>query len=78
MSGPKTIHGWPELAEVEDSPTHSLDIDVKGCNGWIISKETGEHEYYLSTHTFYGSKYRYSTALLERCGFNVEITNWDA
>lgn len=32
---------------------------------------------YLSTHTFYGKQYKYSTELLQKFGFDVEIDNWD-
>lgn len=36
-----------------------------------------DHHQYLSTHTFYGSEYKYSTELLQRFGFDIEIDNWD-
>ena len=32
---------------------------------------------YLSTHTFYGNNYMESTNILQACGFDVEIDNWD-
>lgn len=35
------------------------------------------HHVYLSTHTFYGSSYKYSTETLQKYGFDVEIDNWD-
>lgn len=79
MKPHRTVRGWADLAEVPESETHRLEIDVKNCNGWI--REKGNEDalgYYLSTHTFYGSKYRYSTALLRKCGFNVTVANWDA
>lgn len=77
---PKLISTWEELKK-ETSPTHTLEIDSEyGC-GWINPKESNEEywdgRYYLSTHTFYGSQYEYSTMILQKCGFNVEIANWD-
>ncbi len=73
---PQLISNWDELAKVEESDTHRLEIEDH-C-GWIYCKATGEREHYLSTHTFYGSKYQYSTAALQQYGFSVEIANWDA
>ena len=32
---------------------------------------------YLSTHTFYGGTHEFSTELLQKCGFNVVLANWD-
>ena len=69
------IKDWKELATVEDSKTHRLEIEDH--NGWVISKATGEHEYYLSTHTFYGSMYERSSTLLQEYGFNIHLKNWD-
>lgn len=40
-------------------------------------KEFFEHHVYLSTHTFYGSQYEYSTKVLQEHGFDIEIDNWD-
>lgn len=76
----KFIKSWEELAK-EESPTHILEIDIEGCNGWINPKNGDENSwegrYYLSTHTFYGSQYRQSTEILQSCGFDVELANWD-
>lgn len=76
----KHIETWEELAE-EKSPTHILEIDLESCNGWIKPKEEKEDywegRHYLSTHTFYGSQYKESTKVLQSCGFNVELANWD-
>lgn len=75
----KYIESWEELAK-EESPTHILEIDVKGCNGWIRPKDDNEDncgKHYLSTHTFYGSEFKHSTKVLQSCGFNVELANWD-
>ena len=76
----KYIKSWEELAK-EKSPTHILEIDIEGCNGWIRPKNDNEDswdgKHYLSTHTFYGSTYKWSTKILQSCGFNVELANWD-
>ena len=73
------VRHWSDLAEVPESETHRLEIDVEGCNGWIHDKRDPKaFGHYLSTHTFYGRNYRQSTALLRRCGFNVTVDNWDA
>lgn len=53
---------------------------MEGGNGWIIDKAEADKRkipIYLSTHTFYGSNHQQSTALLQSCGFNVELANWD-
>jgi len=75
---PKLIRTWNELRECT-SETHTLDIDLNGYSGWIRNKENkkGDYEYYLSTHTFYGSMYKRSTEILQKCGFNVQLVNWD-
>ena len=80
MTAPRLISTWAELATVEESATHRLEIDIEGCNGWIHRKGSpdGEMGRYLSTHTFYGSTYAASTERLRRCGFDVTIANWDA
>lgn len=76
----KLIKTWAELAKVPESDTHKLEIGE--YSGWIITKnpvsdKLSDRKKYLSTHTFYGLNYRYSTELLQRCGFDVEIDNWD-
>ena len=68
-----SIETWDEL-KLCISPTHTLEVDTEiGC-GWI--KENDENKYYLSTHTFYSSTYKYSTELLQKCGFNVQLVSW--
>ena len=77
---PTLIKDWQELAQVPDSATHCLKIAVERCNGWIkplIPYDSRNLGHYLSTHTFYGSNYKASTALLQSCGFNVQLANWD-
>jgi hypothetical protein len=82
MNEPKLIKTWAELKECT-SETHVLEISAEGGNGWIRPKnpvppkEYHEHNHYLSTHTFYGGMHEYSTKLLQSCGFNVVLANWD-
>ena len=85
------IKNWEELSKIpNESKTHILKVDVKGCCGWLIAKDPKPYKKklsymrnlphigaYLSTHTFYGSNYKRSTKLLKACGFDVEIDNWD-
>ncbi|AUR82911.1 hypothetical protein NVP1029O_78 [Vibrio phage 1.029.O._10N.261.55.A7] len=76
------IKTWEELANIKESETHYLEINVKHCNGWVVAKnpvsnKLSDRRKYLSTHTFYGGKYKQSTDLLRSCGFDIEIANWD-
>ena len=72
------IEDWEALDKIpKESDTHTLEIDVDGCNGWIHPKDDSEWDIYLSTHTFYGQTHSYSTRILRECGFNVTINNWD-
>lgn len=81
---PKLIKDWEDLVGLE-SEHYKLEIDVDGGSGWIVPKvETQEteknyfrHHFYLSTHTFYGSNYKFNTRWLQRFGFDVELDNWD-
>lgn len=78
----KLIRNWKELSEVPASETHYLDINPDHCNGWVVaispvSDRFSDRKKYLSTHTFYGSSYKHSTKLLQSCGFDIEIDNWD-
>lgn len=82
-SEPTIIETWAELKECI-SETHELEIDVRGCSGFIrrknsrdVNKDYFKNNHYLSTHTFYGSSHEYSTKLLQKCGFNVRLANWD-
>lgn len=82
---PKVIKNWKELLQVPPNEKYKIVVDEDMCCGWIEPiKETDEtqknyfeHHKYLSTHTFYGSQYEYSTKLLQEYGFNIEIDNWD-
>lgn len=77
----KLISTWDELAQVPESDTHRIEIG--DCNGWVITKNPKSDKFsdrmagYLSTHTFYGQQHKHSTELLQSCGFDVEIDNWD-
>ena len=78
----KLIKNWEELAQVPPSDTHYLDISTHGGNGMIVTKKPKSNKHsdkyeYLSTHTFYGKHFQYSTELLQTCGFDDEIDNWD-
>ena len=43
----------------------------------LRDKDFWDEHVYLSTHTFYGSQYKYSTKVLQKHGFDIEIDNWD-
>ena len=75
---PVLIRNWTELAQVPESDTHRLEIDIKNGCGWIKRKD-GKRWFggYLSTHTFYGPSHHRSTLRLRECGFNITIDNWD-
>lgn len=69
-------NGW--IVPVGDEPTDECTDDfVCHCKEGISVEEYFKHHVYLSTHTFYGSKYKYSTKILQDHGFDVEIDNWD-
>ena len=72
------INNWEELARVPPSKTHRLEITPEDGNGWVvpIGEKTCEGTY-LSTHTFYGSMYEYSSKKLQQYGFDIEIANWE-
>ena len=84
----KLIHNWEELEGLESEHYKIELVSVLGekCCGRIVpkivTKENNgdnyfDHHVYLSTHTFYGSMHQYSTEILQRFGFDVEIDNWD-
>lgn len=79
MELPKLIRTWKELKECK-SETHILKI--KDGSGWIEPKvvkdpNSWEGYHYLSTHTFYNMGHKYYTQVLQECGFDVELANWD-
>lgn len=85
------ITDWDELSKIpNESATHILEVDTEmGC-GRLKAKDKKPYDstkpfmsqiknldVYLSTHTFYGNNYMESTNILQACGFDVEIDNWD-
>lgn len=79
---PLLIKNWEELSKVK-SDTHFIEVEIENCCGYIRpmievpDEEYYDHNYYLTTHTFYGSQYFITTELLRKCGFNVQLLNWD-
>ena len=80
---PKKIKSWEELVGLE-SENHKLEVELIGRGGgcaWIVPKVETEqtrkdyfkHHWYLSTHTFYPSTVKDSTAKLQEFGFDVEL-----
>ena len=68
--------GW--IIPVTDEPIENGDSFECHCEDENMSvHDFYEQHAYLSTHTFYGSNYRYSTKLLQKHGFDIEIDNWD-
>lgn len=68
--------GW--IVPVWDDPGDGDDDFI--CNCQRLNKKNSDYfkdHVYLSTHTFYGSQYQYSTRVLQEHGFDVEIDNWD-
>lgn len=84
---PKLIKNWEELSKVPPNKKFKIVLDKKyGSSGWIVpvkeTKETKGNKYfeyhvYLSTHTFYGSQYKYYTKILQDHGFDIELDSWD-
>ena len=77
----KQIKTWEELVGLE-SENYKLEVKLMPCGGgcaWIRPKVETEknsgskHNVYLSTHTFYGSHYKWATKTLQEFGFNVEL-----
>lgn len=70
----KYYGGWiiPNC-DIEDD----TDDFICNCPKDIQNNHFFEHHVYLSTHTFYGSNYEYSTKILQKYGFNVILENWD-
>lgn len=66
--------GW--IVPVKDLPGEGTDDFVCNCEEMTAEEYCKEH-IYLSTHTFYGSQYEYSTMILQEHGFDVELDNWD-
>lgn len=81
----KLIKNWKELSKIPPNNKYKIEVDSDYCCGWIkpinendcSDKEYFENYCYLSTHTFYGNKYKESTKILQKFGFDIEIDNWD-
>jgi len=69
--------GW--IVPCTDEPTGEGHRFVCHCEEFNkgMSVQYFDHHVYLSTHTFYGSQYEYSTKVLQEHGFDVEIDDWD-
>lgn len=69
--------GW--IVPVWDEPTNERHNDFV-CNCQRLNRKDSDYfrdHVYLNTHTFYGKQYKYSTELLQKYGFDIEIDNWD-
>lgn len=87
----KFIRNWEELAAIpNESNTHILEIYPENGYGWLRAKNPKNSnkklsfmrrvqnmDVYLSTHTFYGHHYKWSSKVLRSCGFDVELDNWE-
>lgn len=65
------------IIPITDKPTgKGADFECF-CDENMSTQEYFDNHVYLSTHTFYGSKYKYSTEILQKHGFDIELDNWD-
>lgn len=64
------------IVPVKDLPGEGTDDFICNC-GEMTTEEYCKEHVYLSTHTFYGSQYEYSTMILQEHGFDVKLDNWD-
>lgn len=83
------IKDWDELKNIpNESETHILKVSehsawlkVKNEKPYDRDKDFMEQvhhlDIYLSTHAFYKEYYKGSSELLQACGFDVELSNWD-
>ena len=65
--------GW--IVPICDEPDKD-DGFICNCSN-MTAREYCKNHIYLSTHTFYGKNYEYSTMILQEHGFDIEIDNWD-
>lgn len=73
----RLVKDWEELASLNlENENFKVEIE-DNSHGWIISKKENIYEQYLSTHTFYGSKYKISSLEFQLRGLMIEIDNWD-
>lgn len=71
----KYFGGW--IIPISDESTEDGEHFECNCEDENHNADFFDHHVYLTTHTFYGSNYEYSTKLLQKYGFDVEIDNWD-
>lgn len=67
--------GW--IVPLCDEPSDDSAFDCHCPNNVKSNEKFWKHHIYLSTHTFYGSQYKYSTKIFQEHGFDIEIDNWD-
>ena len=79
----KLIKNWEELSKVPPNDKYRIVVDLNmGC-GHIIpvtDEPTGngdDFKCFCDNDTFYGSRYKYSTEVLQKHGFDIELENWD-
>lgn len=58
--------GCGHIIPITDEPTGNGDDFKCFCDDNMNTREYFEHHVYLSTHTFYGSRYKYSTEVLHK------------
>lgn len=86
---PMLVKDWSELAMIQPSATHRLEIKPENGNGWIkpIDEPIGTDSYtgiYLYNacvlHALHLGQKLLDTAQAasQECGFNVQLANWDA
>jgi hypothetical protein len=69
---------WEDLVGlVSVDGLYRLDIDVKRGCGNIINTKTGKREHYLTTHSFYSSRYKHTEAVLRDYSFDVTLGSTD-
>ena len=77
----RLIRTWEELGQLPANDKFKIVLKESGGCGWIKpvseNEEMGVNSYYLHTHTFYDSNCEEMSKLLQECGFNVELENWD-
>lgn len=83
------IKSWDDLKKIlQESDTHILEI--KEYSGWLRAKDEKDYnpeidymeqikhlDVYLHTHTFYEDNCEFYTKVLQICGFDVELVNYD-
>lgn len=65
------------LIPITDKPIGNRGDFKCNCSGKMKKENFFKHHVYLSTHSFYGSTYKYTTKVLQEHGFDVQVDNWD-